>query len=87
MTAGIGQFETRVPVQVIEQPATAGSPAVKRDVDAWHLAGPAFVAFGGGARYLVNEHVAFLFGLRMNLAFLNSFEPSVGPEIGAQYGF
>jgi hypothetical protein len=87
--AGIGQFETNIPVQVIENPGggVAGTPATKRDVEAWHLAGPAFLALGGGGRYTVTPKFALMFGLRANLAFLNSFAPSVGPEIGGQFGF
>ncbi|MBX3207941.1 MAG: hypothetical protein KF764_23040 [Labilithrix sp.] len=83
--AGIGQFETRIPVQVIEAPP--GAAAAKKDVDAWHIAGPAFIALGGGGRYAVNERFALMFGLRANFAFLNAFAPSVGPEVGGQIGF
>jgi hypothetical protein len=42
--AGLGHVETRVAVQVTE--ARTGRPSVSRDVDAWHLAGPWFVALG-----------------------------------------
>ncbi|MBX3260682.1 MAG: hypothetical protein KIS78_30545 [Labilithrix sp.] len=83
--AGIGQFETRIPVQVIEAPP--GGTPTKRDVDAWHIAGPAFIALGGGGRYTVNPRFALMFGLRANFAFLNAFAPSVGPEVGGQIGF
>lgn len=79
---GIGQFETKIPVQVIER-----EPTEKKDVDAWHIAGPAFLALGGGGRYAVSERFALMFGLRMNLAFVNAFAPSVGPEVGGQIGF
>ena len=84
---GIGQFETRIPVQVIENRPTENPPFQKRDVDAWHIAGPAFLTVGGGGRYAINERFAFMFGLRANLAFLNAFAPSIGPEIGGQVGF
>ncbi|HVJ92758.1 MAG TPA: hypothetical protein VM580_23315 [Labilithrix sp.] len=83
--AGIGQFETRVPVQVIETPQ--GAPARKRDVDAWHIAGPAFITVGGGARYTINSRFALSLGLRANFAFLNAFAPSIGPELGGQVAF
>lgn len=82
---GVGQFETNVPVTVIESPV--GAAATKKDVEAWHLAGPAFVAVGGGGRYAVSDRFALMFGLRANFAFLNGFAPSVGPEIGGQFGF
>ena len=54
--AGIGQFETRVPVQVIED--RPGQRPVKQEVDAWHLAGPAFIALGAGGRYAVSQRFA-----------------------------
>jgi hypothetical protein len=83
--AGIAQFETRVPVQVIER--KTGVAPEKRDVDAWHIAGPAFIGVGGGARLAISPRFAFMFGLRANFAFLNAFSPSVGPEIGGAIGF
>jgi hypothetical protein len=83
--AGIGQFETSVPVQVIEE--RAGAKPEKKSVDAWHIAGPAFIALGGGGRYAVSQRFALMFGLRANFAFLNAFAPSVGPEIGGAIGF
>jgi hypothetical protein len=83
--AGISQFETRIPVQVIEM--RPGVAAEKKDVDAWHIAGPAFVAVGGGGRYAVSSRFAVTFGLRGNFAFLNAFAPSIGPELAAQLGF
>lgn len=96
--AGIGQFETSIGVQTLETKAgdvcAAGStqnarnPGVcDRSVSAWHIAGPAFVTLGGGGRYAITERFAFMFGLRANFAFLNAFAPSVGPEIGGQFGF
>jgi hypothetical protein len=82
---GVGRFETRIPVQVVE--ARAGVPAVSRDVDAWHIAGPAFVSVGGGGRLALSERAALLFGLRANLAFLDAFAASIGPELAGQIGF
>lgn len=89
---GIGQFETKIGVQTIEREIQPNSPGCvngfcKRDVDAWHIAGPAFLTVGGGGRYAITERFAFMFGLRANLAFLNAFAPSVGPELGGQVGF
>jgi hypothetical protein len=82
---GAGQFETKVPVQVIE--VKPGAPAEKRDVDAWHLAGPAFLAVGGGGRYAITQKFAIMFGLRANFVFGSSFAPSIGPELGGAIGF
>lgn len=83
--AGIGQFETKVPVQVVE--ARPGAAPEKRSVDAWHIAGPAFLGLGAGGRYTLSSRFALMFGIRGNFAFLNAFAPSVGPEVGAQVGF
>ncbi len=87
---GVAQFETRVPVEVIERRAgengQAGT-AEKRDVDAWHLAGPAFLMVGGGGRYAISSRFALMLGLRANLAFVNAFAPSIGPELGGAIGF
>lgn len=85
VAAGIAPFENDIGVQTIEAPATG--PAVKKAVDAWHIAGPAFFSIGGGGRYAVTPRFAFLFGLRGNVAFGNAFVPSVGPEVGGQLGF
>ena len=65
------------------------SPASKtaRDVDAWHLAGPGFVTFGGGARIGLSPRAALMAGVRVNLAFGNSFAPSAGPDVGIGIGF
>lgn len=82
--AGAAQFETSVKVQVVENTANG---RVGKEVEAWHLAGPVFVAFGGGGRLALSERFALIGGLRANLALGNSFALSVGPELGAQVGF
>jgi hypothetical protein len=90
---GVGRFETAVPVPYKERepaPKTPGCDArgiCDKNVDAWHLAGPAFLVVGGGARFALNQRFALMGGLRMNLAFLNAFAPSIGPELGIQAGF
>jgi hypothetical protein len=83
--AGISTFEAAVKVSVVEQ--ATGGPKVAKDVDAWHLAGPAFVALGGGARVAFSPRAALMAGLRLNLAFGNDFAPSLGPEVGVVFGF
>ena len=83
--AGIAPFEAKVNVSVIEQP-TGGAKTAKQ-VDAWHLAGPGFVTLGGGVRVAFSERVAFMGGLRLNLAFGNDTAISIGPEVGLQFGF
>jgi hypothetical protein len=82
---GIGQFETKVSVQAIE--SRPGVATVGRDVDAWHIAGPAFVALGGGGRLTLASRFALVFGVRGTAAFLDAFAPSIGPEVGGQVGF
>lgn len=79
---GVSTFESKVPVQV-----KLTDVAAPKDVDAWHLAGPVFVAAGGGARYAVSENVALLGGARLSLAFGNAFVPTLAPELGVQFGF
>ncbi|HVH48161.1 MAG TPA: hypothetical protein VM925_37765 [Labilithrix sp.] len=85
---GLASFETKVGTDVYDTTKLKpnGQPDPQRK-DAWHLAGPAFIAFGGGGRYAVTPRFALTLGLRLNLAFLNAFAPSVGPELGGQIGF
>lgn len=83
--AGISTFEAAVKVSVVEQ--ATGGPKTAKDVDAWHLAGPAFVTLGGGARVAFSPRAALMAGLRLNLAFGNDFAPSLGPELGVVFGF
>ena len=73
--AGVSTFDVKVsPVSVVEQdPANAQRTA--KDVDAWQIAGPGFFTFGGGVRVGFSERAAFMGGLRVNLAFGNSFLP------------
>lgn len=82
--AGLSTFETKVDVKVVEN---AGGTRTQKDAEAWHLAGPGFLTAGGGGRYAFMPNAAALFGLRVNLAFGDSFAPSVGPELGVQFGF
>jgi hypothetical protein len=81
---GISTWDASVKVSVVEQ---NGSTKTARDVDAWHIGGPAFLTLGGGVRLGFNPRMALMTGLRLNLAFGNSFAPSVGPELGFVYGF
>lgn len=92
--AGVSTFEAAVKVSVVESaPPREGStcPANTdrhcQDVDAWHMAGPGFFTLGGGGRYAFSPRAALMGGLRFNLAFGNSTQPSVGPELGVQFGF
>ncbi|HEY8078604.1 MAG TPA: hypothetical protein VIF62_30950 [Labilithrix sp.] len=81
---GISTWDASVKVSVVEQ---SGATKTAKDVDAWHLGGPAFITAGGGVRLGLKENIALMGGLRLNLAFGNSFAPSVGPEVGFLFGF
>ncbi len=83
--AGVAPFDAKVKVSVVEQPP--GGVKAQKDVDAWHLAGPAFAMFGGGVRIGMGSRAALMGGLRVNFAFGNSFAPSLGPELGVMFGF
>lgn len=84
--AGLAPFETRVSVKVGEQPA-GGGPRTQREVDSWHIAGPAFLAFGGGGRLALSPKSALMLGLRAHLAFGNAFAFGAAPEVGVAFGF
>ena len=89
---GVGRFEASIPVPLKEKEPAPNTPGCDKgvctkNVDAWHLAGPAFFVVGGGARYALNHRFALTGGIRLNLAFLNAFAASVGPELGIQAGF
>jgi hypothetical protein len=84
---GVSTFETAVKVSVVENAYPPATGKVAKDVDAWQLAGPAFLTFGGGARVGLSERAAFMLGARVNLAFGNSFAPSFGPDLGIVFGF
>jgi len=82
--AGVSTFDAKVEVSVVERVNNVNRPRV---ADAWQIAGPGFIMFGGGARVALSSRAAFMGGLRVNLAFGNAFAPSVGPELGLQFGF
>ena len=85
---GVAPFETKVGVQTVEVDQTATPPtAQKRQVDAWHIGGPAFLGVGGGLRFAPTPRFALMLGARADFAFLNAFVPSIGPELGGAIGF
>ena len=62
--------------------------AGERAVHAWYVAGPAFGAIGGGARYALSPRIAFSTGLGVNAAVgPGAFGFTVSPEMQLQYGF
>jgi hypothetical protein len=57
-------------------------------VDMWITNGPWFIDFGGGIRYGFSPHLGFIGALRINVSLgSNGPIPTVGPELGLQYGF
>ncbi|WP_146655246.1 hypothetical protein [Labilithrix luteola] len=86
---GVSTFDAHVKVTVVEQEGGpgAGGPKTQKEVDAWNISGPGFLVFGGGARFALNHRMALSGGLRLNLAFGQSFMPSIGPELGFLVGF
>ncbi len=69
----------------------AGAPATPRttvNVSFWWSNGPAFVDGGFGIRYAPMPQFGFTAAARGNLSFgSNGLIPTLGPEIGAQFGF
>lgn len=92
---GISTFEAKVPngVAVAEKVDGNGQPDPKsgieksRQVEAWAITGPFFITFGAGVRYAVTPNIALMGGPRVNFAFGNTLLPTIGPELGAQFGF
>ncbi|GAC1558976.1 MAG: hypothetical protein NVS3B10_17950 [Polyangiales bacterium] len=83
VAAGVARFDMPTTVMV-EQQGIAGERAVR----AWHVAGPAFGALGGGARYAFSPRVAFATGLGIDVALGPSASGvTVAPEMNLQYGF
>ena len=83
VSAGVARFDAPVTVMVAQQ-GIAG----ERAVHAWHVAGPAFAAIGGGARYAFSPRVAFSTGLGIDAAIgPAAFGVTVCPEMNVQYGF
>lgn len=81
---GVSTFDAKIPVPIHEG---TGASQVRVTRDAWHLGGPGFLSIGGGARYAITPNVALMGGARVNAAFGNAFQLSLGPEAGVQVGF
>ncbi len=83
LAGGVARFDTPTTVMVAQQ-GIAG----QRAVHAWYVAGPAFGALGGGARYAFSPRVAFSTGFGLNAAVgPGAFGFTISPEIQLQYGF
>ena len=83
VAAGVARFDMPTTVMVAQQ-GIAGERAVR----AWYVAGPAFGALGGGARYAFSPRVAFATGVGIDAAFgPGASGLTVAPEMNIQYGF
>ena len=83
VAAGVARFDMPTTVMV-QQQGIAGERAVR----AWYVAGPAFGALGGGARYAFSPRVAFSTGLGVDVALgPGASGVTVAPEMHLQYGF
>ena len=82
-SGGIARFDAATTVMVGEA-GIAGT----RPQQAWRVAGPAFVALGGGARYAFSQRAAFSTGIGLDLALgPSAFALLLAPEMSVQYGF
>jgi tetratricopeptide (TPR) repeat protein len=64
-----------------------GIPGTK-SLDAWLTRGPWFASVGGGVRYALSRHAAFLGGIKLTGAFgTGGILPIAAPELALQYGF
>jgi hypothetical protein len=83
LAGGVARFDTPTTVMVAQR-GIAG----QRAVHAWYVAGPAFGAVGGGARYALSPRIAFSTGLGINTAVgPGAFGFTISPEMALQYGF
>jgi hypothetical protein len=81
--AGIAEFDGHVSSLVA--PSNANGT---RSVEIWYTDTPWFLTLGGGVRYQLSLRAAFTGVVRGNLSFpKNGVLPTIGPEIGFQYGF
>ena len=83
VAGGVARFDAPVTVMVAQK-GIAG----ERAVHAWYVAGPAFGAVGGGARFAFSPRIAFSTGVGMDAAVgPGAFGVTVAPEMNLQYGF
>jgi hypothetical protein len=81
--AGIAEFDGHV--NSLVAPSNANGT---RSVEIWYTDTPWFLTLGGGVRYQLSLRAAFTGIVRGNLSFpKNGLLPTIGPEIGFQYGF
>ena len=82
VAGGVSEFDGHVSSFVT--PTNSGT----RPVVVWYTDTPWFFTLGGGVRYALSLRAAFTGALRGNLSFpKNGLLPTLGPELGFQYGF
>ncbi len=79
---GISEFDAHATDTIVLSGGAGHGP-----VDIWRTDGPVFVAVGAGVRMALTDTIAGTAALRGNFAFGPVFMPTVGPELGLQYGF
>ncbi|HSQ61862.1 MAG TPA: hypothetical protein VLM85_01555, partial [Polyangiaceae bacterium] len=91
---GVSQYDAAVTVPVVggtASPANTpdGNPGpAARNVQAWALGGPFYIAPGGGVRIGLNGGaIGLLLGVRLPIAVGTAFTFSIEPDVGFQYGF
>jgi hypothetical protein len=99
LAAGAAAFSSKVSVEayLCGPPNGVGSGAkgscstgiapTEGNFDAWRVAGPVFVAPGGGVRWALSDRAAISLNLKLALAFGNGFLFDPQPELAAQFGF
>jgi hypothetical protein len=82
LAGGAAEFDGHLATDVVIE-GVAGT----RRVNVWITDGPWFVTVGGGVRYQLSLRAAFTAAARFNFAFQgNGLLPTLGPEVGFQYG-
>jgi hypothetical protein len=82
---GTGSSGSCAPLPPPNAPGT-GTP-VPKNVDAWRVGGPIFVAPGVGIRYGLSDRAALALNLKLAFAFGNGFLFDPTPELAFQLGF
>ncbi len=84
---GVSEFDAHTSDNVALYPANGGMPLIGK-VNIWRTDGPGFLLAGAGVRWGLSDRLGAMLGLRLNLAIGgNGAIPTVGPELGLQYGF
>jgi hypothetical protein len=84
--AGAGEYDASVAGTVLLH--GNGGATTSKPVRAWAVGGPVFAGVGLGIRALFASEIALTVAVKFTVAFNEqALLPSLGPEIGLQYGF